>query len=216
MSAGERSDVCGIVGVVGDRPAAPLILEALRALEYRGYDSAGLAVLGPEGIQIRRRAGKLDGLAELVAHDAPAGSLGIGHTRWATHGAVTDANAHPHRDASGTIALVHNGILDNFAELKARLVAAGHRFVSETDTEVIAHVIGEARERGADLPAAMRSAMGQLQGAHALLALAADAPDQVVAARVGTAGGLVVGFTAQGALVASDLPAVVRYTRQVQ
>ncbi len=208
--------MCGIVGYLGEQPAASHILDGLRALEYRGYDSAGLAILGLSGIAVRRCAGRISDLTQLVADSPPDGTIGIGHTRWATHGAVTDANAHPHADAGGHVVIVHNGITDNVGDLRARLVASGHTFASATDTEVIAHLIGEARDRGAELPAAVGAAMKQLEGAHAIVALADDQPDMLVAARVGAAGGLVVGGNATGTFLASDLPAVVNHTRDVR
>ncbi len=208
--------MCGIVGYLGDEPAAPHILQGLRALEYRGYDSAGLAVLGPEGVDVRRCAGRIERLEALIDGVELDGRLGIGHTRWATHGAVTDANAHPHRDAGGGLAIVHNGITDNVAALRERLLADGHEFTSQTDTEVIAHLIGIERDRGADLERAISATLQRLEGAHAIVALAADEPDRLVAARVGSAGGLVVGRNEGGAVVASDLTAVVRHTHEVQ
>ena len=208
--------MCGIVGYLGDEPAAPHILQGLRALEYRGYDSAGLAVLGPQGVDVRRCAGRIERLEALIDGVELDGSLGIGHTRWATHGAVTDANAHPHRDASGRLVIVHNGITDNFAALRERLLADGHELTSETDTEVIAHLIGIERDRGADLEEAIGAVVKRLEGAHAIVALAADEPDRLVAARVGSAGGLVIGRNEVGAVLASDLTAVVRHTHEVQ
>ena len=208
--------MCGIVGYIGESPAAPAILDGLRALEYRGYDSAGLAVLTPEGLSVRRRAGRIDDLATLVDDRLMSGGIGIGHTRWATHGAVTDGNAHPHADASGRLVIVHNGMTDNVAELRAELLADGHVFASDTDTEVIAHLMGVQRDAGASLTDAVGRTLRRLVGAHSVLALAADEPDLLVGGRVGSAGGLVVGHGNSGALLASDLPAVVRYTRNLQ
>lgn len=208
--------MCGIVGYIGEGPAAPAILDGLRALEYRGYDSAGLAVLTPEGLSVRRRAGRIDDLVELVDDQLMSGAIGIGHTRWATHGAVTDANAHPHADATGRLVIVHNGMTDNVAELRAELLADGHVFSSETDTEVIAHLIGVQRDAGASLTDAVGRTLRRLAGAHSVLALAADEPDLLVGGRVGSAGGLVVGHGSSEAFLASDLPAVVRHTRNLQ
>ena len=208
--------MCGIVGYIGDGPAVPAIMDGLRALEYRGYDSAGLAVLTPEGLSIRRRAGRIDDLTELIDDRLMSGGIGIGHTRWATHGAVTDANAHPHADASGRLVIVHNGMTDNVAELRAELLAEGHVFSSETDTEVIAHLIGVQRDAGASLTDAVGQTLRRLAGAHSVLALAADEPDLLVGGRVGSAGGLVVGHGSSEAFLASDLPAVVRHTRNLQ
>ena len=208
--------MCGIVGYIGDGSAAPTILDGLRALEYRGYDSAGLAVLTPQGLSVRRRAGRIDDLATLIDDELMSGAIGIGHTRWATHGAVTDSNAHPHADASGRLVIVHNGMTDNVAELRAELLADGHRFASETDTEVIAHLIGVERDAGASLTDAVGRTLRRLAGAHSVLALAADEPDLLVGGRVGSAGGLVVGHGSSEAFLASDLPAVVRHTRDLQ
>lgn len=208
--------MCGIVGYIGDGSAAPTILDGLRALEYRGYDSAGLAVLTPQGLSTRRRAGRIDDLAMLVDDQLMSGAIGIGHTRWATHGAVTDSNAHPHADASGRLVIVHNGMTDNVAELRAELLADGHVFNSETDTEVIAHLIGAQRDAGSSLTDAVGRTLRRLAGAHSVLALAADEPDLLVGGRVGYAGGLVVGHGASEAFMASDLPAVVRHTRNLQ
>lgn len=208
--------MCGIVGYIGDGPAVPAIMDGLRALEYRGYDSAGLAVLTPEGLSVRRRAGRIEDLTKLLDEPLMSGGIGIGHTRWATHGAVTDANAHPHADASGRLVIVHNGMTDNVAELRAELLAEGHRFASETDTEVIAHLIGIERDAGASLTDAVGRTLRRLAGAHSVLALAADEPDLLVGGRVGSAGGLVVGHGSSEAFLASDLPAVVRHTRNLQ
>ena len=208
--------MCGIVGYIGDGPAAPAILDGLRALEYRGYDSAGLAVLTPDGLSVRRRAGRIDDLATLVDDELMSGAIGIGHTRWATHGAVTDGNAHPHADASGRLVIVHNGMTDNVAELRAELLSDGHVFASDTDTEVIAHLIGIQRDAGASLTDAVGRTLRRLAGAHSVLALAADEPGLLVGGRVGSAGGLVVGHGDSEAFLASDLPAVVRHTRDLQ
>ena len=208
--------MCGIVGYIGDGSAAPAILDGLRALEYRGYDSAGIAVLTPQGLSVRRRAGRIRDLARLIDDDLMSGAIGIGHTRWATHGAVTDANAHPHADASGRLVIVHNGMTDNVADLRAELLADGHVFSSETDTEVIAHLIGAQRDAGSSLTDAVGRTLRRLAGAHSVVALAADEPDLLVGGRVGSAGGLIVGHGASEAFLASDLPAVVRHTRDFQ
>ena len=208
--------MCGIVGYIGDGSAAPAILDGLRALEYRGYDSAGIAVLTPQGLSVRRRAGRIRDLAQLIDDDLMSGDIGIGHTRWATHGAVTDANAHPHADASGRLVIVHNGMTDNVADLRAELLADGHVFSSETDTEVIAHLIGAQRDAGSSLTDAVGRTLRRLAGAHSVVALAADEPDLLVGGRVGSAGGLIVGHGASEAFLASDLPAVVRHTRNFQ
>ncbi|HFB38915.1 MAG TPA: glutamine--fructose-6-phosphate aminotransferase, partial [Oceanithermus sp.] len=200
--------MCGIVGYVGFRVAADVLLEGLRRLEYRGYDSAGVAVRAPEGIRVVKRAGKLSALAEALAEEKPRGTLGVGHTRWATHGPPTDENAHPHR--SGKLVLVHNGIIENYLELKERLLAKGYRFESDTDTEVLAHLIAD-RYRG-DLEAALREALAEAEGAYAVVAMHED-EERLVAAR--TVSPLVVGLGKGENFVASDVPALLPYTRRV-
>ena len=208
--------MCGIVGYVGDGPAVEPILAGLRDLEYRGYDSAGLAVLGPMGFTVRRRAGRIEDLADLIDRETVAGNTGIGHTRWATHGAVTDNNAHPHTDATERIVVVHNGMTDNVTELRESLIAEGHTFASETDTEVIAHLIGIEYDRGMSLTESVGRTLRHLAGAHSLVVLSQDQPELIVAGRIGSAGGLVVGHGPSGGFLASDLPAVVRHTREIQ
>jgi len=216
--------MCGIVGYVGGQDALPILMDGLRRLEYRGYDSAGVALLGADGVvSIRKAEGKLSALEALLAGGAPAGAPGIGHTRWATHGAPTTRNAHPHADASGRIVLVHNGIFENHAELRAELLERGHAFDSDTDTEVVAHLVGALyRERRArqpspraadDLAAAVREALQRIHGSYALVALSADAGDALVAARHFSP--LVVGLGAGEAFVASDIPALLPHTRRV-
>ncbi len=200
--------MCGIVGYVGFRNAADVLIEGLRRLEYRGYDSAGVAIRTPEGLRIIKRAGKLEALARALAEERPQGTLGVGHTRWATHGPPTDRNAHPHR--SGKLALVHNGIIENYLELKERLLARGHRFASDTDTEVLAHLVAE-HYRG-DLAEALRAALTEAKGAYAVVLLHED-HDELVAAR--TVSPLVVGLGEGENFVASDVPALLPYTRRV-
>ncbi len=208
--------MCGIVGYVGQRSAAPVLLEALRRLEYRGYDSAGLAVLSDDGtITVRKQAGKLDDLARTLEGAWPPGHTGLGHTRWATHGRPSDVNAHPHSDCRGEVVVVHNGIIERHLPLKEDLAARGHRFLSETDSEIIAHMVEEGLAEGLDLAEALRRAMHCLQGAHAVVAMARSAPGRLVAARVGNAGGIVVGLGQRETVLASDLPAVLPLTRQV-
>jgi glucosamine--fructose-6-phosphate aminotransferase (isomerizing) len=207
--------MCGIIGYIGDREAGPILLDGLEQLEYRGYDSAGVAVLDGAEVQVRKRAGKLAVLADAYAEAPLRGTCGMGHTRWATHGAVTDGNAHPHRDCQGDLAIVHNGIVENYAELRARLLAAGHRFSSQTDTEVVAHLMEEHRRRGADLLDALRQAAAELRGANAIVAMARSEPRVLVAARLGNAGGIVVGYGQGEMLLASDLPALLPHTRRV-
>ncbi len=200
--------MCGIVGYVGFREATDVLLEGLRRLEYRGYDSAGVAVKTAEGLRERKRAGKLRALEEALAAEPLSGRLGIGHTRWATHGPPTDENAHPHR--SGKLALVHNGIIENYLELKERLSAKGYAFQSDTDTEVLAHLVAD-RYRG-DLEAALREALAEARGAYAVVAMHED-EDVLVAAR--TVSPLVVGLGEGENFVASDVPALLPYTRRV-
>lgn len=176
--------MCGIVGYVGAQSALDVVIAGLKRLEYRGYDSAGVAVLADGGLVSAKKAGKLVNLEkELVGHPLPAGSTGLGHTRWATHGGPTDVNAHPHLDNAGKVAVVHNGIIENFAELRAELAERGHRLESETDTEVVAHLLAERFEAGGDLAEAMRQVCRRLEGAFTLVAVHSDAPDVVVGAR---------------------------------
>ena len=157
--------MCGIFGYIGNRDAVEILLDGLRRLEYRGYDSAGLVIQTPSGLEVRRSAGRIDRLDRLVAAEPLSGSVGLGHTRWATHGRPADHNAHPHRDCSGRLAVVHNGILENYLELKLKLEADGHRFTSETDTEVIAHLIERSLAAGAALAAAVTGALQRIRGA---------------------------------------------------
>jgi glucosamine--fructose-6-phosphate aminotransferase (isomerizing) len=202
--------MCGIVGYVGGRNAVPVILEGLRRLEYRGYDSAGIAVVRDGAVVRRRSAGKLQNLAANLAADPLAGEWGLGHTRWATHGRPTEENAHPHQDCSGKIVVVHNGIIENHLELKSRLAAAGHRFVTQTDTEVVAHLV-ESLYRGS-LEDAVRAALREVQGVYALVLMHLDEPHRLVAARMGPP--LVVGLGQGERFVASDVPALLAHTRE--
>ncbi|MFM9148388.1 MAG: glutamine--fructose-6-phosphate aminotransferase, partial [Verrucomicrobiota bacterium] len=208
--------MCGIIGVVGGGPAVPILLGGLRRLEYRGYDSAGLALAGDGALLIRRSVGKVAALAEKVAgdpSDGPVGrwSSGIAHTRWATHGAPTESNAHPHLDRSGRIAVVHNGIIENCRALRARLESSGHLFSSETDTEVLARLIGD-RHQG-DLKSAVIGALREVEGAYGIAVLCADDPSRLIVARKGSP--LSVGVAEGRVLVASDPAALVAHTRQV-
>ncbi|NLD73589.1 MAG: glutamine--fructose-6-phosphate transaminase (isomerizing) [Chloroflexi bacterium] len=208
--------MCGIVGYVGPREAQDIVLEGLRRLEYRGYDSAGLAVADGGAVERRRSVGKLENLAAVLREQPMRGCLGIGHTRWATHGGGTEANAHPHTDASGRIVIIQNGIVENYLELKADLLAKGVEFVSQTDTEVIAHLVAQHYYNGAgDLATAVRQALGQLEGASAVVAMSLDEPDTLVAARLGNAGGVVLGVGEGEMFVASDMPAILEHTRRV-
>ncbi|MGQ9667923.1 MAG: isomerizing glutamine--fructose-6-phosphate transaminase, partial [Anaerolineae bacterium] len=207
--------MCGIVGYVGPRPAAPIILEGLRRLEYRGYDSAGLAVIQGEHIEVRRNVGKLSALVQNLAQNPVHGHIGIGHTRWATHGKPSEYNAHPHRDCSGEIVVIHNGIVENFLELRRRLRASGHIFRSETDTEVMAHLVEEYMAEGASFLEAVRRMLGDIQGAHGIVVMSIRAPGQLVAARLGNAGGVTLGIGDGEMFIASDLPAILEHTRRM-
>ncbi|WOI62904.1 glutamine--fructose-6-phosphate transaminase (isomerizing) [Streptomyces fradiae] len=204
--------MCGIVGYVGGQSALDVVVSGLRRLEYRGYDSAGVAVLADGGLAAAKKAGKLVNLdKELAARPLPSGSTGIGHTRWATHGGPSDANAHPHLDNAGRVAVVHNGIIENFAALRAELAERGHDLSSETDTEVVAHLLAEAHSSTADLAEAMRQVCRRLEGAFTLVALHADEPDVVVGARRNSP--LVVGVGDGEAFLASDVAAFIEHTR---
>ncbi len=202
--------MCGIVGYVGFRSAADVLLEGLKRLEYRGYDSAGLAVKTEEGLKVVKRAGRLSALAEALKSEPLLGHLGIGHTRWATHGAPTDPNAHPHTTEDGRIAIIHNGIFENHLELKEALKQRGHRFSSETDSEVLAHLLEEKYQ--GDLFQALREALQEVRGAYAVV-VAHEGHEEIVAAR--TVSPLVVGLGKGEAFLASDVPALLPYTRRV-
>jgi glucosamine--fructose-6-phosphate aminotransferase (isomerizing) len=207
--------MCGIVGYIGPRDATPIILTGLKRLEYRGYDSAGLAVLTDGRIEVRRDAGKLKQLEELVHASPVSGAPGIGHTRWATHGAPSARNAHPHMGATGRAVVVHNGIVENFLELRDELSAEGVRFNSDTDTETIVHLVEHYLSAGLDLTEAARKAFNQIQGAHGIVLMSADEPDKIVCARIGNAGGVVLGLGEGENFIASDIPAILEHTRRV-
>ncbi len=206
--------MCGIVGYIGERDSVPVILDALARLEYRGYDSAGIAVIDDAGTLVGSKAeGKLERLVERLRNgEALHGKVGLGHTRWATHGRPSDANAHPHVDCTGTIAVVHNGIIENYASLRARLLAQGHTFSSETDTEVLAHLI-ESHAQNAPLEEAVRATLRDVRGAYALGVIASTDPDRLIFARNG-ASPLVIGIGEGETFVASDTPAILQYTRK--
>ena len=204
--------MCGIIGYIGQREVVPLIIEGLRKLEYRGYDSAGIAVVSNGELSIRRSAGKLGNLETVLAANPLTGDFGLGHTRWATHGRPTEENAHPHRDCKGRIVVVHNGIIENYLELKRELQAQGHTFVTETDTEVVAHLV-EREWKDDGLDGAVRRAMTRLRGLFALVLLSADDPFKIVAVRNGPP--VVVGLGENEYFVASDIPAILAYTRNV-
>jgi glucosamine--fructose-6-phosphate aminotransferase (isomerizing) len=213
--------MCGIVGYVGPKKVVPVIIEGLRRLEYRGYDSAGIAVGSPSSttLEVRRAPGKLHNLEEVLREHPIEGTYGIGHTRWATHGRPTEENAHPHRDCTGRIVVVHNGIVENYLELKRELTAQGHKFVTETDTEIIAHLIEqvklEADAAGEPIPleVAVRRAVKRLTGAFALGVLCATEPDKIVVARFGPP--VVVGVGEGESFVASDVPGILQHTRNM-
>jgi len=213
--------MCGIVGYVGPKKVVPVIIEGLRRLEYRGYDSAGIAVGSPSRstLEVRRASGKLKNLEEILREHPLEGTFGIGHTRWATHGRPTEENAHPHRDCTGRIVVVHNGIVENYLELKSLLTAQGHKFVTETDTEVIAHLIEQvqkdAEAAGAPilLEVAVRRAVKRLTGAFALGVLSAAEPDKIVVARFGPP--VVIGVGEGESFVASDVPGILHHTRNI-
>jgi glucosamine--fructose-6-phosphate aminotransferase (isomerizing) len=205
--------MCGIVGYVGPDEALPIILEGLHRLEYRGYDSAGVAVLNGD-LTVMKKAGKLEALEkELADKGAPEGTVGMGHTRWATHGPPTDQNAHPHVDCGGRVAVIHNGIIENFHELRERLELNGHVLASQTDTEVVAHLVEDALRAGADLPGAVRAAVAELEGAYALVVLSADEPDVIVGVRLSSP--MVVGLGDGESLLASDAAALLTRTRRI-
>jgi len=206
--------VCGIVGYIGDKDAVGLIVDGLKRLEYRGYDSAGIAVLGASGLEVRRAAGRIKVLEGLLRERPLKGSIGIGHTRWATHGRPTDDNAHPHTDGSGTLVVVHNGIIENYLPIKERLAAEGHVFTSETDTEVIAHLVERHLQDTPRLDEAVRRALRELSGSYAIGVLSKQMPDRLVAAKHG-AGSVVVGLGQGETFLASDIPALLAHTRDV-
>jgi glucosamine--fructose-6-phosphate aminotransferase (isomerizing) len=207
--------MCGIVGYIGERDSTPIILNGLKRLEYRGYDSAGVAVLDDGHIEIRRDAGKLSHLQELV-HDLPLhGKIGIGHTRWATHGEPNARNAHPHIGSTGEVVVVHNGIVENYLTLREELMAEGTVFHSETDTETIVHLIEKFYAAGSTLVEAVRKTLRMLKGAHGIVVMSSREPDKIVAARIGNAGGVVIGLGEGENFIASDLPAILEHTHKV-
>ena len=208
--------MCGIVGYTGPREAASIILDGLHRLEYRGYDSAGIAVVNVNGhVDIRREVGKLENLDRLVAEIPVQGHAGIGHTRWATHGKPSRRNAHPHTDPDGDIAVVHNGIVENFLALREELQSEGIRFSSETDTEVIVHLIDRFVHAGYSLEEAARYGLRRIEGASAVVILSRHAPDTLIAVRLGNAGAVVVGLGEGENFIASDIPAILPYTRRM-
>jgi glucosamine--fructose-6-phosphate aminotransferase (isomerizing) len=203
--------MCGIVGYIGRRDAAPLILESLRKLEYRGYDSAGIAVLHDGEVAIRRCEGKLSNLATMLGRQPMSGAVGIGHTRWATHGRPSETNAHPHR--AGDIVVVHNGIIENYLELKEQLMKRGTHFSSETDSEIVAHLVSEKIEKGLDFLDAVRRTLREIRGSYALLFLNRRDPQRLIVAKNSTP--IVIGWGEGETFIASDIPALLDYTRKV-
>ncbi len=207
--------MCGIVGYIGPRDATPIVLNGLKKLEYRGYDSAGLAVIQDGRIEIRRDAGKLSRLTDLLNGSPIHGTPGVGHTRWATHGAPSARNAHPHLGATGRVVVVHNGIIENYLELRNELTAEGVEFNSDTDTEVIVHLVEHHLSSGLNLTESARQTFKEIAGAHAIVLMSADEPDKIVCARIGNAGGVVIGIGDGENFIASDIPAILEHTRRV-
>ena len=204
--------MCGIIGYIGSKPVVPVLLDGLRRMEYRGYDSAGVALVSPEGIALRRSAGKLANLELAIREEPVDGLYGVGHTRWATHGRPTEENAHPHRDCTGRIVVVHNGIIENYLELKQELQKEGHHFKTETDTEIVAHLV-EREMRDDGLEQAVRRALKVMRGMFAIVLVSVEDPEKIVAVRNGPP--IVVGLGDQEFFVASDIPAILSHTRDV-
>ena len=204
--------MCGIIGYIGSKPVVPVLLDGLRRMEYRGYDSAGVAVVSPEGIALRRSAGKLVNLENAIRTQPVDGLYGVGHTRWATHGRPTEENAHPHRDCTGKIVVVHNGIIENYLELKHELQSQGHEFKTETDTEIVAHLV-EREMHGDGLENAVRRALTFMRGMFALVLVSVEDPEKIVAVRNGPP--IVIGLGKDEFFVASDIPAILSHTRDV-
>jgi glucosamine--fructose-6-phosphate aminotransferase (isomerizing) len=204
--------MCGIIGYIGSKPVVPVLIEGLRRMEYRGYDSAGVAVVSPEGISLRRSAGKLANLEQAIRVDPVDGVYGVGHTRWATHGRPTEENAHPHRDCTGRIVVVHNGIIENYLELKKELQSQGHEFKTETDTEIVAHLV-EREMRDDGLENAVRRALAYMRGMFAIVLVSVEDPEKIVAVRNGPP--IVIGLGKDEFFVASDIPAILAHTRDV-
>ncbi len=208
--------MCGIVGYIGTRDATPIIFSGLKRLEYRGYDSAGIAVIDADGaIAIRRDVGKLENLERVLAAQPVSGHIGIGHTRWATHGKPSERNAHPHISMDGDFVVVHNGIVENYLELREELRGRGVTFQSDTDTEVIVHLIAQIAKTGRDLSTATLLACQRLHGAHAIAVLSTRQPDQLVAVRIGNAGGITIGIGDGEMFISSDIPAILEHTRRL-
>ena len=207
--------MCGIVGYIGNQNATPIVLTGLKKLEYRGYDSAGIAVITNDHIEVRRDAGKLANLQLLVENLPVVGKIGIGHTRWATHGEPTARNAHPHLSSSGKVVVVHNGIVENFIELKEELLQKEVEFQSDTDTEVIVQLIEIYMKEGHNLESAVRMTLTRLKGAHGVVVMSTFEKDKIIAARIGNAGGVVIGLGEGENFIASDIPAILEHTRRL-
>lgn len=207
--------MCGIVGYIGDKNATPIVLTGLKKLEYRGYDSAGIAVITNGHIEVRRDAGKLANLEQLVSNLPIEGKIGIGHTRWATHGEPSARNAHPHLGSTGQVVVVHNGIVENFIELKDELVKKGVEFKSDTDTETIVQLIEQYMLEGRNLESAVRETLSRLKGAHGIVVMSTLEKDKIIAARIGNAGGVVIGLGEGENFIASDIPAILEHTRKL-
>jgi glucosamine--fructose-6-phosphate aminotransferase (isomerizing) len=207
--------MCGIVGYIGPRDATPIVLGGLKRLEYRGYDSAGIAVLQNGHIEVRRDAGKLNRLLSIIEEEPISGKLGIGHTRWATHGEPNARNAHPHMGATGKVVVVHNGIVENYIQLREELSAEGVKFNSDTDSEIIVHLVERYLSAENDLAKAAQNAFKHLKGHHGIVLVSSLEPDKIIATRIGNAGGVVVGFGEGEMFLASDIPAILEHTREV-
>ncbi|HEY4612290.1 MAG TPA: glutamine--fructose-6-phosphate aminotransferase, partial [Bacteroidota bacterium] len=205
--------MCGIIGYIGQKETLPIILDGLKHLEYRGYDSAGIALLNEGKLVIRKKAGKVADLEALWKANGVSANIGIGHTRWATHGEPNDVNAHPHLDCKGEIAVIHNGVIENYAAIKKVLLASGHTFTSATDTEVLTHFIEEFYKKTGNLEQAVRLALSEVKGAYGIVVLSTHEPDRFIVARNGSP--LVIGYGDGENLVASDASALVKHTRKV-
>src|SRR3954465_4424119 len=205
--------MCGIIGYVGTRDVVPVLIGGLKKLEYRGYDSAGIAVVNGDGVEVVRAEGKLSNLEVKLGEKPVTGSFGMGHTRWATHGKPNENNAHPHRDCSGNIVVIHNGIIENFLPLKQRLQKAGHEFRTETDTEVVAHLIEETMKDGTKFVEAVKRTLKELEGHYALVMIDGSEPGTIIAAKHGPP--LVVGLGENENIIASDVAPLLAYTRNI-
>ena len=207
--------MCGIVGYIGNKNATPIIIEGLEKLEYRGYDSAGLAVIEGGKIEVRRESGKISNLRKLIGEKKISGNLGIGHTRWATHGVPNEKNAHPHIGYNGKVVIVHNGIVENYQEIKDELQSEGVQFKSDTDTETIVHLIEKHLDTGLSLIDAIRKTLARIRGAHGVVVISTNEPEKIIAARIGNAGGVVIGLGDDENFIASDIPAILSHTNKM-